>query len=64
MRRYHVRDGADRGFHMTCVADGCATESQARHDNALAAFKGYCRTVTTAEALALIDATAPSPAER
>lgn len=51
-----VRDGADRGYYMTCIADACATESQARHDNALAAFKGYCRTVTTADALALIDA--------
>ncbi len=53
-----VRDGADRGFYMTCIADACATESQARHDSALAAFKGYCRTLTTAEALALIDAAA------
>ncbi len=52
-----VRDGADRGYYMTCIADACATESQARHDNALAAFKGYCRTVTTAEALALIEGT-------
>ncbi len=57
-----VRDGADRGYYMTCVADACATESQARHDNALAAFKGYCRTVTTAEALGLIEAAAPSSA--
>jgi nicotinamidase-related amidase len=57
-----VRDGADRGYYMTCVADACATESQARHDNALAAFKGYCRTVTTAEALDLIESVAPSSA--
>ena len=53
-----VRDGADRGYWMTCVSDACATESQARHVNALAAFGGYCRLATTEQALALIaDAT-------
>ena len=57
-----VRDGA--GYDITCVADACATQSQARHDNALAAFKGYCRMLTTAEALALIAATAPSARDR
>jgi nicotinamidase-related amidase len=46
-----IRDAADRGFYPICVADGCATHSQARHDNALAAFGGYCRTMTTAELL-------------
>ena len=46
-----VRDAADRGFYPVCVSDACATHSQARHDNALAAFKGYCRTLTTAELL-------------
>ncbi len=51
-----VRDGADRGYYMTCIADACATESQARHDNALAAFKGYCRTLTTEQVLRLIKA--------
>ncbi len=42
-----VRDGADRGFHMICVSDGCATDTQARHVAALNAFKGYCRMETT-----------------
>ncbi len=42
-----LRDGADRGFYMVCVSDACATESQARHENALSAFKGYCRIMTT-----------------
>ena len=51
-----VRDAADRGFYPLCVSDACATHSQARHDNALAAFKGYCRTLTTAELLAEIAA--------
>lgn len=44
-----IRDGADRGFYMTCIADACATESAERHKNALAAFKGYCRIRTTGE---------------
>jgi nicotinamidase-related amidase len=51
-----VRDAADRGFYPVCVADACATHSQARHDSALSAFGGYCRTLTTAELLAEIKA--------
>ena len=51
-----VRDAADRGFYPLCVSDACATHSRARHENALAAFKGYCRTLTTAELLAEIAA--------
>ena len=51
-------DGADRGYYMTCISDACATESQACHDNALAAFKGYCRMITINEALVLIAAAA------
>lgn len=42
-----VRDGADRGYRVTCVADGCATYSLQRHTWALALFSGYCRTLTT-----------------
>ncbi|MGV8989478.1 MAG: cysteine hydrolase family protein [Cypionkella sp.] len=49
-----VRDAADRGFYPICISDGCATHSEARHQNALNAFKGYCRTITTAELLAEI----------
>jgi biuret amidohydrolase len=37
-----VRDAADRGFLVTCVADACATYTQERHDTALKAFGGYC----------------------
>ncbi len=51
-----VRDGADRGYWMTCISDACATETSERHDAALRAFAGYCRTVTTAEMLNLIAA--------
>lgn len=44
-----IRDGADRGFYMTCIADACATESAERHEAAFSAFKGYCRIRTTEE---------------
>jgi nicotinamidase-related amidase len=46
-----IRDGADRGFHMICVSDACATDTRARHHAALNAFKGYCRMETTASLL-------------
>ena len=49
-----VRDAADRGFYPICISDACATHSEVRHQNALHAFKGYCRTLTTAEMLAEI----------
>jgi len=50
-----IRDAADRGFYPICIADACASHSQTRHDNALEAFSGYCRTMTTVEILAEID---------
>ncbi|MBZ9992719.1 cysteine hydrolase family protein [Mesorhizobium sp. BH1-1-4] len=37
-----VRDGADRGYLVTCVSDACATITQERHEIALKAFGGYC----------------------
>lgn len=43
-----VRDGADRGFVVTCVADACAATTAERHANALAAFGGYCWIADTA----------------
>lgn len=49
-----IRDAADRGFYPVCVSDACATHTQARHDNALAAFAGYCRTLDTAAVLRLL----------
>jgi nicotinamidase-related amidase len=42
-----IRDGADRGFAMTCVADACAATTPDRHSNALVAFGGYCWTTDT-----------------
>jgi nicotinamidase-related amidase len=44
-----LRDAADRGFYPVCVSDACATHSAPRHESALSAFKGYCRTLTTAQ---------------
>lgn len=42
-----VRDGADRGYRVICVADCCATYSLQRHTWGLTLFSGYCRTLTT-----------------
>jgi nicotinamidase-related amidase len=42
-----VRDAADRGFYVVCIADACATYTKERHEGALALFAGYCRTATT-----------------
>lgn len=49
-----IRDGADRGFHMIAVSDGCATDTRERHRAALNAFKGYCRMETTDSLMAAI----------
>lgn len=49
-----VRDGADRGYYMTCVTDACAAEAKAEHDAALSCFKGYCRILPTADVLHLV----------
>ncbi|HEX2526098.1 MAG TPA: isochorismatase family cysteine hydrolase [Geminicoccus sp.] len=43
-----VRDGADRGYLVTCVADACAAPTPERHANALKAFGGYCWVADTA----------------
>ncbi|MEQ5829284.1 cysteine hydrolase [Sulfitobacter sp. NFXS29] len=46
-----VRDGADLGFYMICAKDACVTKTNVRHDKALAAFGGYCRTETVDDIL-------------
>ena len=51
-----VKDGADRGYYMTCVHDACMAQSMARHEAALACFKGYCRMLDSEQALRLIEA--------
>ncbi len=48
-----IRDGADRGYYMTCVRDACTAETEARHEAALDGFKGYCRILTTDAVLML-----------
>ena len=48
-----IRDGADRGYYMTCVRDGCTAETEGRHEAALEGFKGYCRMLTTDAVLKL-----------
>ena len=51
-----VKDGADRGYYMTCVTDGCMAESEARHAKALECFQGYCRMLDTDAVLRLVNA--------
>jgi nicotinamidase-related amidase len=46
-----VRDACDIGYLVTLVTDACGTYSQERHDNSLAAIRGYCRQRTTDELL-------------
>jgi nicotinamidase-related amidase len=38
-----VKDGADRGYYVTCVPDTCMADTEARHAAALQCFAGYCR---------------------
>jgi nicotinamidase-related amidase len=49
-----VRDGADRGYYMSCVQDGCTAETKVRHETALEGFKGYCRMLTTDAVIKLV----------
>jgi nicotinamidase-related amidase len=51
-----VKDGADRGYYMTCVHDSCTAETNARHAAALSCFKGYCRMLDTEAVLRLVGA--------
>jgi nicotinamidase-related amidase len=44
-----VKDGADRGYYVTCISDCCMANTWERHRAVLAMFSGYCRTMTTAE---------------
>ena len=55
-----VRDACDLGYLVTLPVDACVTQSQHRHDTALANNKGYCRQVTTADLVAEIGALQPA----
>jgi len=48
-----VKDAADRGYYANCLHDACMAETYARHEAALACFRGYCRMLSTTEFLAL-----------
>jgi nicotinamidase-related amidase len=50
-----VRDGADRGYLMTCVSDACAAPTPERHAAALQAFGGYCWVTDTATVLTRLE---------
>ncbi len=57
-----VRDGADRGYLVTCVTDACMAATVERHETALRAFGGYCwlaDTATVVERLARLGEDAP-----
>lgn len=52
-----IRDAADRGFLVTQVEDCCAAMEASRHITSIEAMKGhYCRTRSTAEMVAEIEA--------
>lgn len=51
-----VRDAADRGYLVTCVADACAAATPERHEAALSAFGGYCWLSDTATVVDRFDA--------
>lgn len=58
-----VRDAADRGFLVTEIEDACAAEDAGRHDRSIEAMRGhYCRTRTTDEMIAEIEAAAAAAA--
>jgi len=59
-----VRDGADRGYRVICVADCCATYSLQRHTWALTLFSGYCRRLATDTMIAELRAAALPHAAR
>lgn len=50
-----VRDACDLGYLVTVVDDACVTYSQDRHEQALNAYSGYCRRVSTAQLIAEIN---------
>jgi ureidoacrylate peracid hydrolase len=52
-----IRDAADRGFLVTQIEDACAANEERRHDVSIEQMRGhYCRTRTTDEMIAEIEA--------
>ena len=56
-----VRDGADRGYLVTCVRDACMSSTLERHEAALAAFGGYCWQADTETVVERLNGLAPAP---
>lgn len=54
-----IRDAADRGYYVICVADACAAYTEERHKNALNAFSGYCRIMNTDDVIEILKSNAP-----
>jgi nicotinamidase-related amidase len=58
-----IRDAADRGFLVTQIEDACAAVEQRRHDVSIDQMRGhYCRTRSTDEMIAEIEALSRSSA--
>lgn len=52
-----IRDAADRGFLVTQIEDACAANEEKRHNVSIEQMRGhYCRTRTTDEMIAEIEA--------
>ncbi|WP_373504237.1 cysteine hydrolase family protein [Aestuariivirga sp.] len=59
-----IRDAADRGFLVTQIEDACAAVEERRHDVSIEQMRGhYCRTRTTDEIIAEIQALSKSTAD-
>jgi len=58
-----IRDAADRGFLVTQIEDACAAVEERRHNVSIEQMRGhYCRTRTTGEMIAEIEALSKSAA--
>lgn len=49
-----IRDACDLGYLVTCVTDACVTLTEERHVSSLRNNRGYCRQITTDQAIAEI----------
>ena len=54
-----IRDAADRGYYVICVADACAAYTDERHKNAMNAFSGYCRIMNTDDIIEILKSASP-----
>lgn len=54
-----IRNAADRGYYVICVADACAAYADERHKNALNAFGGYCRIMNTDDIIEILKSASP-----